>query len=203
MPAQWGRSSLVDSAWAAAGGVTKSVPPFLHHRIAGLSKPLVGACAISLDVKMPWNAEGYVAPRSDLFDESAAFIKAEKIAAALAEAARKRDEAEDAEDRAAEEGGGDADNKGNGGGADNKGDDDDGEDSDDNNAADGGGGGGGGGQDELERRPGAEDAKDTGAGAFEAGVISDLPMVRHGDTRGDGRGPRRADDGGGGSVGVR
>ena len=47
-------------------------------RTGGLNKPLVGACTIPLDVKIPWNSEGYVAPLSDLFDESEAFKRAEE-----------------------------------------------------------------------------------------------------------------------------
>ncbi len=122
-------------------------------RTGGLNKPLVGACTIPLDVKIPWNSEGYVAPLSDLFDESEAFKRAEEEQKRREEAERKRLEEEEKED---EEGGEDEE------------DDDDDEEEDEP------------GDDlmpELERKPGAGDHKDGGTGAFEAGTISELPMV--------------------------
>lgn len=123
-------------------------------RASGLSKPLIGACAIPLDVKMPWNSEGYVAPLSDLFDESEAFKRAEAEQKAREDAIRKRQEEEDKEDE--EEGAEDEEDED---------DDDDGDNVEDALLP------------ELERRADATDAKDTGTGAFEAGSLADLPMV--------------------------
>ena len=36
------------------------------------SAPLLGSCAVDLRSKLPWNADGYVAPQSELFDDAAA-----------------------------------------------------------------------------------------------------------------------------------
>ena len=51
-----------------AGAASEESLPFLDD-FGGLNKPLVGACTIPLDVKIPWNSEGYIAPLSDLFDQ--------------------------------------------------------------------------------------------------------------------------------------
>ncbi|KAJ1449086.1 hypothetical protein M885DRAFT_622839 [Pelagophyceae sp. CCMP2097] len=135
--------------------------------VNGLQRPLLGACAIDLATKMPWNARDFVPPQMQLFDDSAARMRQQVID----EANRQREAAEDAED-ASEDGAPAA--------AGNLGLEFGGEDEDDDASGDDDEGYVDVEQFELERygaSPRGYAGADTGVGAFDPSVSNQLPQI--------------------------